>query len=150
VRTGQGKPLIATDGLLLPGQTFHLRPDSPDSTTQSGRISDGVLTAGPLDTWLRVQVLGDEYELPIHGAFVRARLDRGRRAESTASSAPASPSWTCSQIGELNSDVLNAMEFLFAAKGDLAPNADGECQRVSATLKFNAVSAYLFDEPLDR
>ncbi|MEZ4268062.1 MAG: hypothetical protein R3F39_16980 [Myxococcota bacterium] len=145
VRTGLGKPLIATDGLILPGQTFHLRPDSPDSTTQTGRIVDGLLTAGPMDTVLRVQVLGDIYEMPIYGATIRARVtEDGGLADGVIGTGIAIADLL--KVGESNSDVLNAMVLLFDATGDLAPDANGVCQQVSAAILFNAVSAYLYDE----
>jgi hypothetical protein len=146
VRAGQGKPLIATDGLLLPGQTFHLRPDSPDTTTQNARIVDGVLTAGPVDTFLRVKVLGDEFEMPIHGAMVRARLVEGGGLVDGVIGAGIAVA-DLLHIGETNGDVKQAMDLLFPSKVDLAPDAGGTCTQISATIAFTAVSAFLFDAP---
>ncbi|MCB9730933.1 MAG: hypothetical protein H6746_20850 [Deltaproteobacteria bacterium] len=146
VRTGQGKPLMATDGLILPGQTFHLRPDSPDTRTESGRIEGGILTAGPVDTWLRVRVLGLDYELPVHGAWIRGRVtEEGGLADGVIGAGVAITD--LQKIGDRDSAVGGAMELLFAEGGDLAPDATGACQQVSASLAFTAVSAFLFEDP---
>ncbi|MCB9730903.1 MAG: hypothetical protein H6744_21135 [Deltaproteobacteria bacterium] len=149
IRSGQGKPLLATDGLLLPGQTFHLRPDSPESVAQTGRIEHGVLTAGPVDSTLRVRVLGLDYELPVYGVYIRGRLtEDGGLADGVLGAGIAVEDLLT--IGHTaaqdDAGVLKSMELLFSDAADLWPGADGECHYVSAALAFSAVSAYLFDD----
>jgi hypothetical protein len=147
IRAGFGKPLLATDGRLLPGQTFHLRPDSLDSVAESGRIEDGVVTAGPVDTTLRLRVLGQDYELPVHGAWLRGRLTEDGGLDSGVLGAAVAIA-DLQTIGAIaaNDDagVLKSINSLFAGAGDLAPDEDGVCQQISATLAYSAVSAYLF------
>jgi hypothetical protein len=149
IRAGFGKPLLATDGRLLPGQTYHLRPDSLDSQAESGRIVDGVLTAGPLNTTLRLRVLGQDYELPVHGAWIRGRFTEDGGLDTGVLGAGVAID-DLRRVGEIaaNDDggVLTSINLLFDGAGDLAPDADGTCQQISATLAFSAVSAYLFDD----
>ncbi|MEZ4266769.1 MAG: hypothetical protein R3F39_10355 [Myxococcota bacterium] len=149
IRSGQGKPLLATDGLLLPGQTYHLRDDSPESKALSGRIEGGILTAGPVDSTLRVRVLGQDYVLPVHGAWIRGRLtEDGGLADGVLGTGVAIEDLRTIGKVAANDDggVLKSIELLFADAGDLKPNAEGVCQQMSATLSFSAVSAYLFEE----
>lgn len=149
IRSGFGKPLLATDGRLLPGQTFHIRPDSLDSVAESGRIEGGVVTAGPIATTLRLRVLGQDYELPVHGAWLRGRLteDGGLADGALGAGVAIEDLQTIGQIAA-NDDagVLRSINTIFADAGDLAPDDAGVCQQISATLAFSAVSAYLFGD----
>ena len=44
--------------------------------------------------------------------------------------------------------VLEGVSALIANIGDLKPDANGECQQMSAALSFNAVSMFFFQEAL--
>ena len=75
--------------------------------------------------------------------FIRGGLDTGVLGAGVAID-------DLRRVGEIaaNDDggVLTSINLLFDGAGDLAPDADGTCQQISATLAFSAVSAYLFDD----
>lgn len=148
-RIGAGRPLLGTDGELLSGQTFGLHENTPD-TTAAARIEDGVLTAGPFDVKVAIVVFELLYELTLHGAWLRATLtfDGGMAdgvigggvdiAEITEIAAVADSR----VMGEPFTTILVP---LVRNNADLDPAADGVCTRISASLRFTAVSGFLFE-----
>jgi len=151
VRTGAGNPLLGTDGKLLTGQTFHLHPETPDSFAQTAYIEDGVLHAGPFDARLPVVVLGMQYELTFYGALLRAEwtYDGSLHGGLLGGAATLDDLYGIGETAAADDgSVLPAIKAVVEGAGDLEPNEDGECQKMSAAMAFTGVSAFYFpDEP---
>lgn len=151
-RLGQGEPLLGTDGRLLGGQTFHLHAESPDLPAPNSTVTDGVLFAGPFDTLLPVVVFNEHYSLRVNGAYLRATLtfDGGMTDAIMSGGVPIEDIVTIvEKADDMSKDVLEDFAPILAAIGDLKPDADGDCQEMSAGLIFTGVSAFLFDEASD-
>ena len=151
VRTGAGEPLLGTDGKLLSGQTFHLHEETPDSFAQTAYIEDGVLHAGPFDARLPVVVLGMQYELTFYGTLLRAKwtYDGGLQEGLLGGAATLDDLYGIGETAAADDkSVLPAIKAVVEGAGDLAPDDEGNCQRVSAAMAFTGVSAFYFpDEP---
>jgi hypothetical protein len=149
VRAGHGVPLLGTDGLVLSGQTFSLNEESPDSLAENARIEDGVLHAGPFEARLPLVVFGMKYEITFHNTQIRAEItDDGGLVNGLMGGGVALEDLYA--IGEIaaadDASVLAGIKLVVGGAGDLAPNEAGECQQISGTFEFAAVSAYFFSE----
>lgn len=146
VRAGKGVPLLGTDGLLLSGQTFHIHPESPDSVG-AGKIDHGVLTAGPFEAHLPLVVFGVRYDLTVHGAVLRCEVTADGELRNGVFGGAVDLA-ELRVIGEKaamdDASVLPAIDLVFSSAPDMAIDADGECQRVSAALSFSGVTAFFF------
>ena len=148
VRAAFGAPLLGTNGRLLTDQTFHVSPRDPNVDAGKAVVKDGILTTGPFDIDLPVQVFGKDYTLEARGTFVRfhivdaERIDQGiLGAGVTISSVMA----IAKKGAEDQSDILPIVESLVGGKGDLAKNAaTGVCDQMSAGLQFTGVSGFFF------
>ncbi len=148
LRAGMGKPLLGTDGLLLPGQTFSVHPDSPERVAKGATVKDGVIDVGPFEASLPIVVFGVRYNLTIKDARLRGRLtwDGGIVEGIFGGGVPIADLIAVGKTAAMDdASVLTAIEAIFGSAGDLAPQPDGSCAQVSAALKFTAVSAYFFD-----
>ncbi|MSP72161.1 MAG: hypothetical protein EXR76_08275 [Myxococcales bacterium] len=149
IRAAQGLPLLGTDGKLLPGQTFHLHPESPDSLDPNGRVTDGWLEAGPFEAHVPIVVFGLRYDVTVQTARIRARFtEDGSLVDGVLGGGVTIENLM--GIGRIaardDTSVLTAIEAVFGSNGDLEPDDSGRCQQVSAAFTFSAVSAFLFDE----
>jgi hypothetical protein len=151
IRTGQGVPLLGTDGKILAGQTFHIHPESPDTVTANARIEDGVIYAGPFTATLPLRIFGMDYQLTLFDTQIRAEWTEDGGLTSGIFGGGVSIEELYA-IGETaakdDASVLAAIKILVKDSGDLAPDENGECQQVSAAFSFTSVSAFYFeDEP---
>jgi hypothetical protein len=149
VRAGYGLPLLGTDGRLLTGQTFHVSPRDPAALAGKASIKDGVLDVGPFDVDLPVQVFGNDYTLAGRGARVRFRIVDGSRIEAGVLGAGITLT-SLQKIAETatqdQGDILETVTLLLAGQGDLAKDATGTCQQLSAALEFTGVSGYFYPD----
>ncbi|MFO0660103.1 MAG: hypothetical protein U0165_09775 [Polyangiaceae bacterium] len=146
VRAGKGVPLLGTNGLLLSGQTFHLHPESPDSVGH-GKIERGILTAGPFEAHLPVVVFGVRYDLTVHGAVMKCEVDADGELHNGVfgGSVDLADLRTIGEKAAMDDpSVLPAIDLVFSSAPDMAPDAEGLCQRVSAALSFSAVTAFYY------
>ena len=147
LRAGYGIPLLGTDGRLLAGQTFHLHEDSPDVFIENAHISDSILKAGPFDAQIPFVILGMSYQITFHEAQIRARLtDEGWLEEGVMGGGVSYQDLYA--IGEIaaadDASVLTAIQGLFQGMGDLAQDANGDCQQVSTAVSISAVNAFFY------
>lgn len=147
LRLGSGTPLLGTDGLLLSGQTFDVHPASQDVVVENARVVDGVFEGGPLEAVLPIVVFGVEYSLPIHNAHLRARLtyDGGLVDGLLGGEVVIEDILTiASRANNNDQSILPAVRVVLNGRGDLDPDENGLCRRISGTFDFTAVSAYFF------
>lgn len=149
LRLGEGTPLLGTNGRLLAGQTFDLSADTADTEIPNGKIVDGILTAGPADIVLPAIVFGIRYELPFRGGLFRGRLTEGGGLVDGMMGGIVSEQSlieVATAAGGEGGDILKLMKTVIAGTADLSPNADGECQDLSAAVVISAVSGFFFEK----
>lgn len=146
LRAGSGVPLLGTDGKLLPGQTFSIHEDTPDSMG-TGRIVDGRIEAGPLEVSIPIVVFGIRYDL----TFLDTRLEATWTEDGGLALGMLGGAIRIAElitIGEVaaqdDPSVLAAIEGLLGSAGDLEPDDEGVCQKLSGTFLFTAVSGFLY------
>ena len=147
VRAAFGLPLLGTDGRLLTDQTFHVSPRDPSVDAGIAKLAGGVLETKPFDIDLPVQVFGKDYTLEARGAHVRFRIVDAERIVDGVLGAGitiASVKAIAKKGAEDQSDILPIVNSLVDGNGDLARDADGVCQQLSAGLQFTGVSAFFF------
>lgn len=74
LRRAVGDPLVGTDGLIEPFQSFDLDFDEPTSTFEGARVVDGVLEAGPFLARLPIFVFDFRFEVDLIDAIVRVEF----------------------------------------------------------------------------
>lgn len=149
LKIGKGTPLLGTDGLLLSGQTFRESPDYPPVDMPNAKIVDGVLTAGPFDVGLPIQVFGVDYALDIKGTNFRAELtyDGGLAQGMLGGAVPMANLWALADIASMEAGgIIEAVTLILDGIADLAPDDKGVCTAMSGTFQFSAVSAFFYDE----
>ena len=165
VRAANGSPLLGTDGKLLTGQTFHVSPRDPNVNAGTAVVKDGIVTAGPFDIDLPVQVFGKDYTLEARGTFVKFRIiDEERISDGILGTGVtiSSVRTLAKKAAEGEGDILPIVESLVNGQGDLVkklvhhdctpdqtdctPGDFMECTQMSATLQFTGVSAYFFPQ----
>ena len=149
MKIGNGVPLLGTDGLLLSGQTFHESDEYAATPLSNAKIEDGVLTAGPFDTALPITVFGVNYALSVNDGYLRAELtyDGGMVEGLLGGAVPMEDLWDIAAIAnEEAGGIMDAVTLILQGIPDMFPDADGNCQAMSGTFEFTAVSAFLSDE----
>lgn len=147
VRAAFGTPLLGTDGRLLTDQTFHVSPRDPHVNAGNATLVNGIMETQPFDLDLPVQVFGKDYTLEARGTHVRFRIVDGERIANgiLAAGITISSVLAIAKKGaEDQGDILPIVTNLVDGNGDLYPDADGNCQQMSAGLQFTGVSAFFF------
>jgi hypothetical protein len=147
---GLGTPLLDTEGAYEAYQTFAFDDvKAPVSRLERGTIADGVLTIGPGDIVLPVQILDADFNLNLrsgrfHLAIERDPLGGGVRLSGFAGGGIAIADFSAI-IASLNigSDIMMSIVPLLAVVADLGPDASGACQEVSAALRFETTPAFV-------
>jgi hypothetical protein len=148
MRLGSGVPLLGTDGRIVSGQTFHLHEDSPDQVLPTGRIVDGVLEAGPFDTFLPIVVFGVFYEIDVRGAYLRGRLtyDGGIEVGVLGGAVTLQSLLELAETADNEADgIYDKVKLLTEGLGDMMPDENGECQAMSSSLIYTAVPAFFYE-----
>lgn len=143
--SGVGKPLVGTDGYLVPGQTFALDPDAAVSVMDAS-LTGGEITAGPFDGSLPVVVFGIQYVLELRDAWITFELT----AEGDLRDGLFGGGITVDSLVEVaelsgDKDVIGLFGPLIPNAADLAPGPDGVCTQVSAALSFDGAGAFVHD-----
>ena len=147
MRFGSGVPLLGTDGRIVAGQTYHLHEDSPDQQVPNARITDGVLEAGPYDTFLPIDVFGVHYELDVRGAYLRGRLTYDGGIEDGILGGAVTYDSLLELAAKADNEaggIYDRVVLITEGLGDMMPDKDGECQAMSASLAYSAVPAFFY------
>jgi len=143
-----GTPNLASDGYLVPDQTFDIDPESPVNEG-TGRIVDGVLETDPFEVELPMAFFNVFFDLTLVNAQIRA--DIGPEGVSNGVMGGAV---TIDQILEIAAmaDEMQEVQYGGLLMGVLPGMADmqrvdGRCTALSANLFFESRRAFLFPEP---
>lgn len=133
-----GMPFVGSDMRVDPGQTFDQTRDLP-VTRANGRVVGGVFTSDAVNIPLPVEVLDARFTLNLYGARMRLRFDDNGGAEGIIGGGISiSEFTTTAEMFNIPTALRGAIGTTMRLVSDLAPNADGRCQQLSA-----AVSATL-------
>ncbi|HMV70219.1 MAG TPA: hypothetical protein PKA64_25485 [Myxococcota bacterium] len=145
---GAGQPFLGTDGAILPGQTFDVNAEFPSAELSCVRPqADGSILADGVQLRLPLQVFDEHIDLTM--------------VEGRILLQPAESGWTGVIGGGIEVEELATNVYGFDAipmeledgvveavrlTADLSPDAEGVCARVSVTLGYGAVPAFLFED----
>lgn len=136
---------VGTDGRLLAGQSFDLRPVEPVVIETS--IRDGVLLADGVALQLEGSILDVEFELPI--SLGQLRVEFNPNGTITGVLGGALPWRTladvipriggASQFAALGATILRGI-------ADIMNFETGECDRISASIRVHGVPAFIYED----
>ena len=139
-----GVPTVGTDKLLDNWQTFDTARDIPESHV-TGRIDNGVITAGPFELALPVRILDAKFTLHAHHAYVRSTVD-GDGNMSGIFGGGIEVQELLDQVETLNigANLQKVLPGLLMNTADLAKNPDtGDCMQLSTVMVFTAKPAFI-------
>lgn len=145
---GFGAPALSTDGVILPGQTFDTDPE--ESTSELScvvRRADGSVEADDVSFRLRLNVFDESIDLSMLDGKVRMWPTEAGWSGMIGGGISVAEI-TTNVLGfdaipeSLELGVVSAVEI----NADLLPDPNGVCTRLSATLSFDAVPAFLFED----
>jgi len=147
LRRGVGVPMLGTDGLISPRQTFDVDPAGPVSVAYGASIVNGVVEGGPVGLQIPVRLLNLDFTLDVQNTRFRFSLDPDSNTEGFFSGATR---WQdiLDQIADrddVSTSTKNLVRGQLLSNADLSPDETGVCQEISAGFKFDGVAAFTFD-----
>ncbi len=140
-----GQPDIGTDGLITTGQTFDIREDSPEMHVDCGVIEDGIITAGPFDGFIPVQLLAVAFDLKVHGAYIRGTMnDDGTVSFVLGAGVEVQQIIDVANNIPGSEDLAGVITPLMRNRADLARDEFGDCQQLSATMLVDSAPAFIY------
>lgn len=148
VLQGVGDPFVGADGWIVPGQTFDRDGTNPIQMTDVVPLVDGVVEAGPLEADMAFQVLDAYISFTMHTSMVRM-WPNGDGTWSGRVAGGVEIDALVAVATEQNVDpaVFELIDPFLKLVADLGPDETGTCTQLSMTLEFEAVPAFLFDQP---
>ena len=127
-------------------QDFELDPEAPQSVMECAVLTEGVLTATPLNIRLPLQVFDEQVDVSLFDGifemeFVEDGLYRGRFGGGIDIAALMANINTFDGVGD---EVFDLLDSVLGINADLMPNEGGVCERLSVAFEFEAASAYFF------
>lgn len=140
-------PLIGTQGLISPAQTFYLDPDFGVSTVTGASIVDGEIDAGPVEFQLPIEILDADFVLKIRDGRIRVRIDEAGGFHGIAGGAISVPELTEELSNTGGNAEVQIVAPIFASNADLAPKGDGDCDLFSVAIGIEGVHAFVVRYP---
>jgi len=141
ISRGTGSPLMATNGFLEPYQTFAHDETQPTSHLPDVPLIDGVVEAGPFNFDLYINVLGEDVDLRIIDAMVRLEMrEDGTFDGVLGGGVPKEDVVMAADFA--GGDLTQLVRDIIDDTADLAPDEDGECQRMSVGLMVDSIPAF--------
>ncbi len=145
VGTLAGVPLLGTDGLILPDQTFGPDPLSTPVWSE-GRWQAGRFEGGGLDVVLPIDILDFQLAMRVSDArFAFRRLPDGSLEGLFGGGVQVAEFMAALDDAAVPLNLRDLLRTLMTQRADLSPDADGTCRALSTALVFRAVPAYLAD-----
>ncbi len=143
-----GPPMLGTDGLPEPGQTYDPDPDAPIIDLGQVEIAGGTLTAGPFDWAVPLDILGTHLDLLLDESRIRYTLaasdDQGGGQGYIGGGQDVA--YTLDVITSSKSAVGEVINPVIAGLADLQPDASGACTQLSAVMEFTTTTGFFFEE----
>jgi len=142
---GEGVPIIRADDLLAEGQTFGINPDGVRTSIQ-GTLTDGVLEARGADITLPLNILNAVFEVSIVDAAVRLTLGPGGTMDGIlGGGVDVGALLTSLNEQGVNDQVVQLVGPVLETAKDLAPDADGNCTRMSTNIAVDGIEAFVLE-----
>ncbi|HJK92598.1 MAG TPA: hypothetical protein RMH85_11485 [Polyangiaceae bacterium LLY-WYZ-15_(1-7)] len=145
---GEGRPDLSGEDRIVPNQTFDLKEEA-EVATFPGRITDGVLEAGPFTTEIPVAVFNVFFDLKLHDAQLVAERDEDGTWSGIVGGGVATDQimnvamMADAMQGEQISPALRA---LLPRWVDMGKGEDGRCTQLSAALLFESQPAFVYPD----
>lgn len=143
---GADVPLLGTDGRILPGQTLALSDEAPLGQA-SGMIEGDVLVTAPFSLRFPVLVFTELYEVSVQDAVLRLELDDEGHVKKglLAGGLPVEELVAVlEKAANFGQDFAELFSDAVREAGDLARDENGNCQRMSASISFDAAPTFTF------
>lgn len=142
-----GAPIVGTDGKLVSGQTFDVDTTVETTGQEDLALIDGQVTASELTLEIPIQIFDAEINAVLEAASVRVFWnDDGSFNGYMGGSLDY---WSIVEMAidsNVDQALAESLPLLFGANADLAPDANGQCTRISFTFTFDGVSAFLYED----
>lgn len=144
---GFGAPIVGSDGRIVSGQTYDRDLDLEPVSVQTGSIVDGVLEASGVDVAFPISIFDADPVLDIRDVSLHFEYDeRGDFTGYLGGALNYQAILDGLEEAAIDSALRETLPILFESNADL--DADGEsCSRLSITMEFEGVNAYLFEPP---
>ncbi len=149
LREGKGKPLLATDGSMLPNQTFSLS-DSPLLGVSTSLQTEGdFVVSAPFELQFRMIFVATPLSVVLHKAQIRLRSDGdgGLVGEVGGIVSIADALVLVSAIGGCDQMLHDQLVELVPAFADVQQTPGGACDGLSVGFGFHAVPTFVFASP---
>lgn len=149
VARGGSAPMIGTNGLILPGQTFEVDRTQPSANvTCAHKQADGSVMGSGLTLRLPLHVFDETIDLSMTNGTV-SLTDHGDgtwRGVVSGGVSTAEVNENVQGFDAVPSALVGAIGAALNQIADLAPDAGGTCQQMSTTIVFEGVPAFLFPD----
>jgi len=137
-----GQPVIGTQDLIAPDQTFYLDPEVPASIAEDVQLRDGVFEAGPIDFVLPIDILEERFPIYVVDGRVRGTLDEAGRLTGWIGGHIDVDATMAYLLNSNASAEAQLVDPIFRANQDVVgPN--GECSYISTAFGFEGTHAFL-------
>jgi hypothetical protein len=138
---------VGADDRLEPWQTFDIDPDGVYSRVDGVQIIDGVIEAGPFEMRLPFYIFDFVFELEIHEARIRLQIgSQGRHIGVLAGAVDIDNILSIADDIEGGAQIYTLLQTLADSYADLLPDEEGVCQALSATMAFETVGAFFYED----
>lgn len=146
---GASTPLLGTDKKILPGQTFALDTEFPQSTIPRMAVQDGVTVAGPFSVELPLQIFEVAIDLPIDDMQMRVDIQPdGSYTGWFGGRTSVDYLVGIAEYEDVDAALAGILKSLMDANADLTPRDDGTgtCSDISVNFDFVAQPAFFYPE----
>jgi len=144
---GLGTPSVGNDGLLEAWQTFDVNPEGVYTRIDGVKIVDGVIDAGPIELLLPFYIFDFVFDLDLVDARIRMEVGPdGVHRGVMAGAVRIENILAIAEDIEGGDQVKSLLATLSDSYADLLPNEDGICQALSATISFQTVGAFFYED----
>lgn len=145
---GLGIPMIGNDGWMLPNQTFGVNPDTPVTPAPTASLVEGRLDVGPIEAVdLTLVVLDLNTTVTLSDVQVRLEpMGNGTWQGIVAGGVAVQDIVDVATLQNVDPAVFDLIEPVLNLLADLDPDESGQCQRISMTLLFEAVPAFVYED----
>ncbi len=144
---GLGAPSVGNDSLVEAWQTFDVDPDGLFTRIEGVQITDGVIEAGPIALLLPFYIFDFVFELDLVDARIRMEVSPdGTHRGVMAGAVRIDNIIAIAEDIEGGDQVKALLATLAESYADLLPDEDGVCQAISATISFQTVGAFFYED----
>lgn len=141
----KGRPVIGGKGLIEPGQTFDRDTDKPSNFVPDAELRNGWIHAGPVSVGVPMSVAQFELFLTIEDATLIFTTESDGSARGIIAGALVMDELLAivDQIDD-GTELISGIRRVLADNADLEPDENGNCQKMSIAIEFDAAPAFLF------